>query len=119
MKIKTSVYIDEGIDRKLDERAKASDVSKSKTLETDLENHYLCLDLGLQEAKRTLTDPQMRSILFALKCTPASKKDLVMFVNFGIDATRLGIPEDAADALRRLSPLARFALADTTNWSIS
>lgn len=46
MRIKTSLYIDEGVDQRIDERVRTKDVSKSSIVAADIERFYMCIDAG-------------------------------------------------------------------------
>lgn len=109
MRYKTSLYIDESVDRSSDQRAAQKGTSKSRVIECDIQRFQLCIDIGARMAQTSLSEEERADIMNA--CTyltgEAAKAN---FLISGVARSILdkGLQKKASE----ISVLERLALLD-------
>ncbi len=110
MRIKTSMYIDESVDAMCDKRAKDHKAPKSRTIEKDLENFFLCLEIGRKEASTSVSNELMQTFIQACRGL-AGAKGKALFITNGTMPRQT--PKAIKDLAISMSPLARLSILDT------
>lgn len=109
MRYKTSLYIDENVDRCSDERSKKKSTSKSRVIESDLQRYWLLLDIGRKQLNDSIDMDTRADIVRG--CSLLTGEALkANFIITGESFTAFG--KDIREIVKHLSPLERLALLD-------
>lgn len=109
MRIKTTLYLDDNIDARLDARSKQKSMSKSALVAQDFDRFYLCIDKGRKEYESALDNETKHQILFA--CSQLSGS--LARANFLLTGEMHTIKDKKTiEIIKTFSMVARLALLD-------
>ncbi len=111
MKFKTSLYLDEGIDRRIDERSKQKQMSKSSVFAEDFDRFYMCLDLGRKEYKEKLKSEIVSTVMNACSVLSGNSARSNFIITGAIQSIH---DKTVLTAINTLTPIARLAILDDT-----
>lgn len=109
MRIKTSLYIDEGVDLRIDERMRARNVSKSKVMTSDIERFFLCIDAGRRACDASINRDVRAQIVSACADISGETAKATFILTGEINAIK---DRSLKQFCRALSVIERLALID-------